>query len=121
MARKLATRNVYSIFVIFLTQFTNNTVIIYVFNIITTTTFLKVHNDTIFMGAFEENPTFVELDPHLVFGLYDFEWDVYMPYLEKHMEVMPRLKTVGQKTLICGPESFSPDSMPIFGKAPQVN
>ena len=91
------------------------------FNIITSTPFFKVHNDTIFMGAFEENPTFVELDPHLVFGLYDFEWDVYMPYLEKHMEVMPRLKTVGQKTLICGPESFSPDSMPIFGKAPQVN
>ena len=83
--------------------------------------FLQVHNDTIFMGAFEANPTFVDIDPNLVFGLYDFEWDVYMPYLEKHIEVMPKLKDVGHKTLICGPESFSPDALPIFGKAPKVH
>ena len=73
------------------------------------------------MGAFEANPTFVDIDPNLVFGLYDFEWDVYMPYLEKHIEVMPKLKDVGHKTLICGPESFSPDALPIFGKAPKVH
>ena len=72
------------------------------------------------MGAFESNPVFVDVDPDLVYGLYDFPWDEYGPYLEKHMEVMPKLATVGQKTLICGPESFSPDSMPLFGQPPDV-
>ena len=83
--------------------------------------YFKVQNDTIYMGAFEENPTFVEVDPNLVFGLYEFEWDVYMPYLNKHMETMPTLANVGQKTIICGPESFTPDYMAIFGQAPQVD
>lgn len=73
------------------------------------------------MGAFEENPTFVKVEPDLVYGLYDFEWDVFEPYLEKHAEVMPTLANVGHKTVICGPETFTPDYMPIFGQASQVS
>ena len=57
----------------------------------------------------------------LVYGLYDFEWDVYMPYLNEHMKLMPKLGNVGQKTIICGPESFTPDSQPIFGAESQVS
>ena len=73
------------------------------------------------MGAFEANPVFVDIDPELVYGLYDFEWDVYMPYLNEHMKLMPKLGEVGQKTIICGPESFTPDSQPIFGAESQVS
>ena len=69
------------------------------------------------MGAFESNPVFVDVDPNLVYGLYDFPWEEYDPYLQKHMEVMPKLAEVGQKTLICGPESFTPDAMPLFGQS----
>ena len=72
------------------------------------------------MGAFEANPTFVDIDPKLVYGLYDFDWDVYMPYLTEHMNLMPKLETVGQKAIICGPESFTPDMQPIFGPDSQV-
>ena len=73
------------------------------------------------MGAFEANPVFVEkIDPHLVFGLYDLDWDVYMPYLIKHMEVMPKMAEVGYKTIICGPETFTPDNMPLFGRVADV-
>ena len=82
---------------------------------------LQVQNDTIYMGAFEANPVFVDIDPELVYGLYDFEWDVYMPYLNEHMKLMPKLGEVGQKTIICGPESFTPDSQPIFGAESQVS
>lgn len=82
--------------------------------------FCQVHNDTVFMGAFESNPVFVDVEPDLVYGLYDFPWEEYGPYLEKHMEVMPKLASVGQKTLICGPESFTPDAMPLFGQPPNV-
>ena len=73
------------------------------------------------MGAFEANPVFVEIDPELVYGLYDFDWDVYMPYLNEHMKLMPKLAEVGTKTIICGPESFTPDSQPIFGADSQVS
>ena len=72
------------------------------------------------MGAFEANPTFVDIDPGLVYGLYDFDWDVYMPYLNEHMNLMPKLSTVGQKAIICGPESFTPDMQPIFGPESKV-
>ncbi len=41
----------------------------------------QIHNETIFMGAFEANPVWVEAEPSLVFGLYDLDWDVYQPYL----------------------------------------
>ena len=30
------------------------------------------------------------------------------------------LDNVGHKTVICGPESFTPDSMPLFGETPEV-
>ena len=72
------------------------------------------------MGAFEANPTFVDIDPGLVYGLYDFDWDVYMPYLNEHLKLMPKLANVGQKAIICGPESFTPDMQPIFGPDSQV-
>ena len=82
---------------------------------------IQIHNDTIFLGAFEANPTFVDIDPKLVYGLYDFEWDVYMPYLQKHMELMPKLSEVGQKTIICGPECFTADAQAIFGQDSNVS
>ena len=72
------------------------------------------------MGAFEANPAFVEVDPGLVFGLYDFDWDIYTPYLMKHMDLIPKLTEVGQKTIICGPETFTPDLMPLFGRVADV-
>jgi glycine/D-amino acid oxidase-like deaminating enzyme len=83
--------------------------------------YTKVHNDTIYMGAFEANPVFVEIEQDLVFGLYDLDWDVYQPYLEKHIEIMPKLANVGHRTVICGPETFTPDGMPLFGKPSEVN
>lgn len=73
------------------------------------------------MGAFEANPVFVDVDPNLVFGLYDFEWDVYQPYFEKYLQLMPKASHVGYKSIICGPETFTPDFAPIFGRTPEVN
>lgn len=73
------------------------------------------------MGVFERNPTFVEdLEPDLVFGLYDLDWDVIMPQLEQMMMLMPKLEEVGYRSIINGPESFSPDYNPMFGETPEV-
>ena len=37
-----------------------------------------------------------------------------------HYRRLPMLDNVGHKTVICGPESFTPDSMPLFGETPEV-
>ena len=47
------------------------------------------------IGFFESNPTFLESDlecSDLVFGLYDLEWDVAMPYVEAAHKVLIGLK-----------------------------
>ena len=81
----------------------------------------QVHNDTLFLGTFEQNPTFVEkLEPDLVFGLYDLDWDVFQPCMEHMIEVMPTLANVGYRSIINGPESFTPDYMQLFGDVPKV-
>ncbi len=36
------------------------------------------------------------------------------------MKLMPKLAEVGQRTVICGPETFTPDGMPLFGTVPEV-
>ena len=81
----------------------------------------KVQNDTLFLGTFERNPTFVEnLDPDLVFGLYDLDWDVFTPCMNQMIDLMPMLANVGFRETINGPESFTPDYKPLFGETPEV-
>ena len=81
-----------------------------------------MHNDTLFLGTFERNPTFVQnLDPDLVFGLYDLDWDVFTPCMENMIDIMPKLSDVGFRTTINGPESFTPDYKPLFGEVSDVS
>ena len=95
----------------------------------------QVQNDTLYLGAFEANPGFWEAQPGFAFGLFDLNMESYLPYLEAihrqprnkfqadSMEFrrLPMLDSVGHKTVICGPESFTPDSMPLFGETPEVS
>jgi len=83
--------------------------------------YTKVQNDTLYLGAFEANPGFWEAQPGFAFGLFDLNMDSYMPYLEAIHKRLPMLDNVGHKTVICGPESFTPDSMPLFGETPEVS
>ena len=81
-----------------------------------------MQNAAVQIGYFEQNPTFVDndLDPGLVFGLYDLEWDLAMPYIEAAHKAFPCLRDAGVRSEICGPESFTPDGKPIFGEAMEV-
>ena len=84
--------------------------------------YTRVSGQSIILGAFEANPTFVEVvDPDLRFGLYDLDWSVFGPYIEAHQRLMPELKEVGLKTEICGPETFTPDGKPLFGETPEID
>src|SRR5260370_40206284 len=42
------------------------------------------------------------------------------PYLERAMSRIPVAAQVGIKKFFCGPESFTPDLMPIVGEAPEL-
>jgi len=82
--------------------------------------YTKVQNNTLYLGAFEANPGFWEAQPGFAFGLFDLNMESYLPYLEAIHRRLPMLDSVGHKTVICGPESFTPDSMPLFGETPEV-
>jgi 4-methylaminobutanoate oxidase (formaldehyde-forming) len=56
------------------------------------------------------------------FGQLEPDWDRMAPYLETAMErLVPEVQNVGIKTFFCGPESFTPDSNPIVGQAPELS
>jgi len=54
------------------------------------------------------------------FGEISPDWDRMMPYLEEAMKRIPVLETVGIHKFFCGPESFTPDLMPLMGEAPEL-
>jgi len=82
--------------------------------------YTKIQNQTLFLGAFEANPTFWEPIPGFSFGLFDLNMEAYMPYLEALSRRLPILDQIGHRSIICGPESFTPDGRPLFGETPEV-
>ena len=48
------------------------------------------------------------------------DWDRMGPYLEHAMSRVPITFEVGMKKFFCGPESFTPDLLPIVGEAPNL-
>ncbi|HEY1484538.1 MAG TPA: FAD-dependent oxidoreductase, partial [Micromonosporaceae bacterium] len=54
------------------------------------------------------------------FGELPPDWDRMGPYLEKAMARVPISAEVGVKKFFCGPESFTPDLLPVVGEAPEV-
>ncbi len=54
------------------------------------------------------------------FGELPPDWERMSPYLEKAMARIPISADVGVRKFFCGPESFTPDLLPIVGEAPEV-
>ena len=54
------------------------------------------------------------------FGEINPDWDRMAPYLEAAMSRVPVSAQAGVKQLFCGPESFTPDLLPIVGEAPEL-
>jgi heterotetrameric sarcosine oxidase gamma subunit len=54
------------------------------------------------------------------FGEINPDWDRMAPYLERTMSRIPVVADTGIKKLFCGPESFTPDLLPIVGEAPEL-
>ncbi len=54
------------------------------------------------------------------FGELPPDWDRMTPYLEQTMSRIPISAQVGIRKFFCGPESFTPDLLPILGEAPEL-
>src|SRR6202050_4893346 len=54
------------------------------------------------------------------FGEIIPDWDRMAPYLERTISRVPVVEQTGIKKLFCGPESFTPDLLPIVGEAPEL-
>jgi heterotetrameric sarcosine oxidase gamma subunit len=54
------------------------------------------------------------------FGSLPPNWDRMGPYVETAMRRVPITMEVGVKKFFCGPESFTPDLLPIVGEAPEL-
>jgi len=58
---------------------------------------------------------------HFSFAELPPDWDRMGPYVERAMQRVPISMEVGVKKFFCGPESFTPDLLPIVGEAPELD
>ena len=54
------------------------------------------------------------------FSLLNEDWDQFQPYMERGLHLIPALAKAGIKTLLNGPECFTPDNLPIFDEVAGV-
>jgi sarcosine dehydrogenase len=78
--------------------------------------YFKTQGDSLALGGYEQNPEFwPDVDPGFEFGLFDLDWDTFGQNLNGHIQRCPQIETVGIKSTVCGPESFTPDHKPLVG------
>lgn len=81
----------------------------------------RVQGSALYLGGYEKNPEILDtVRDDFAFELYDFDWSTYEAHIQRAEEICPAFATVGIKTTICGPESFTPDHKPIMGPDPRA-
>ncbi|MFT5275978.1 MAG: sarcosine dehydrogenase [Saprospiraceae bacterium] len=86
-------------------------------------TYFKEEVGGLVMGGYEPNPMVWETMPvpkTFSFSLLDEDWDHFEQLMAQAMIRVPSLATAGVKSMINGPESFTPDGNFILGEAPEV-
>ena len=61
-----------------------------------------------------------ELPEPFEFSLLNENWDQFMPYLKRAIHRIPSLADAGIRSLVNGPESFTPDGEPHLDEAPTL-
>jgi glycine/D-amino acid oxidase-like deaminating enzyme len=70
------------------------------------------------VGFFDENAKIIEegaLPEPFSFTLLPPDWDKIAPYFERACEIFPALETAPIRRFVNGPESFTPDDLPLIG------
>ena len=75
------------------------------------------------VGCFDENAK--TFDPAILpkpfsFTLFPPDWDKIGPYFERMMRMFPVLEKAPIQHFVNGPESFTPDGLPLIGRVPGV-
>jgi len=86
-------------------------------------TYYKEEVGGLVMGGYEPNPIPWALNgppKDFNFSLLNSNWDHFTPIMELAIGRVPALETAGVKTLLNGPESFTPDGNFILGEAPEL-
>ncbi len=77
----------------------------------------------ILVGLFEPVAKAWSLDrvpKDIAFASLEPDWERITPFLDGAMGRLPSLREAGVRTMFCGPESFTPDTMPQLGEAPEL-
>jgi len=75
------------------------------------------------VGFFDESAKTIDvgaLPEPFAFTLLPPDWDKIAPYFEKATSIFPSLATAPIRRFINGPESFTPDGVPLIGPAPGI-
>ncbi len=75
------------------------------------------------VGFFDEKAKTIDaaaLPDPFAFTLLPPDWDKVAPYFEKAAAIFPCLATAPIRRFVNGPESFTPDDVPLIGPAPGV-
>ena len=86
-------------------------------------TYIRPEGEGLMVGLFETvcAPWNVDRIPEdFSFGTIPPDWDRMGPYVEAAMSRVPATLDAGIHTFFCGPESFTPDLLPVIGEAPEV-
>ena len=86
-------------------------------------TYYKEEVGGLVMGGYEPNPipwAVKGIPRPFQFQLLDSNWDHFAPTMELAIGRVPALADAGLRTLINGPESFTPDGNFILGEAPEL-
>ena len=73
------------------------------------------------VGFFDENARTIaakDLPEPFAFTLLGEDWDKIAGYFEKAARIFPALETAPIRRFVNGPESFTPDDMPLIGPGP---
>lgn len=76
------------------------------------------------VGFFDENAKTVDptaLPKPFSFTLLPPDWDKIAPYFERAMRIFPALEKAPIRHFVNGPESFTPDGLPLIGRIPDVD
>ncbi|XP_013183458.2 sarcosine dehydrogenase, mitochondrial [Amyelois transitella] len=83
--------------------------------------YLKIQGETCSIGGYESNPIMLDQVPdNQQFHLYELDWDIFGVHMTSATTLCPKLGTVGVKSTVCGPESFTPDHKPLMGEDPNI-
>lgn len=69
-------------------------------------------------GCFDKDAKSLDVESlpsSFAFSLLNEDWDKFAPYFEKATALFPVLEQAGMRSFINGPESFTPDGLPLVG------